>query len=114
MYASVRDDLRATLDEIRAAGLHKPERVIGTPQSASVAVTAGGAPGDVLNFCANNYLGLADHPEVIAAGKQALDEFGSGTTGSRVLNGTYVGHKAVEEALKDFYAMDHAMVFSTG
>ena len=53
-------------------------------------------------------------PDVVAAGKQALDEFGSGTTGSRVLNGTYVGHKAVEEALKDFYAMDHAMVFSTG
>ena len=53
-------------------------------------------------------------PDVIAAGKQALDEFGSGTTGSRVLNGTYPGHKGCEEALKDFYAMDHAMVFSTG
>ncbi|MGW7290090.1 glycine C-acetyltransferase, partial [Streptomyces sp. NPDC054847] len=73
MYASVRDDLRATIDEIRDAGLYKPERVIGTPQSASVAVTAGGAPGDVLNFCANNYLGLADHPEVVAAAHEALD-----------------------------------------
>jgi glycine C-acetyltransferase/8-amino-7-oxononanoate synthase len=59
-------------------------------------------------------MGMTFDPEVIAAGKKALDEFGSGTTGSRVLNGTYVGHKAVEEALKDFYAMDHAMVFSTG
>ena len=56
----------------------------------------------------------ARDPDVVAAGKTALEEFGSGTTGSRVLNGTYVGHKAVEEALKDFYAMDHAMVFSTG
>ena len=61
-----------------------------------------------------NYMGMTFDPDVIAAGKTALDEFGSGTTGSRVLNGTYVGHKAVEEALKDFYAMDHAMVFSTG
>jgi 7-keto-8-aminopelargonate synthetase-like enzyme len=61
-----------------------------------------------------NYMGMTFDPDVIAAGKQALDEFGSGTTGSRVLNGTYVGHKAVEAALMDFYAMDHAMVFSTG
>ncbi|MEO8618135.1 MAG: aminotransferase class I/II-fold pyridoxal phosphate-dependent enzyme [Sphingomicrobium sp.] len=61
-----------------------------------------------------NYMGMTFDPDVIAAGKQALDEFGSGTTGSRVLNGTYSGHKACEEALKDFYAVDHAMVFSTG
>ncbi len=61
-----------------------------------------------------NYMGMTFDPEVIAAGKKALDEFGSGTTGSRVLNGTYAGHRACEEALKDFYAMDHAMVFSTG
>ena len=61
-----------------------------------------------------NYMGMTFDPDVIAAGKKALDEFGSGTTGSRVLNGTYGGHKAVEQALKDFYAMDHAMVFSTG
>jgi 7-keto-8-aminopelargonate synthetase-like enzyme len=61
-----------------------------------------------------NYMGMTFDPDVIAAGKQALDDFGSGTTGSRVLNGTYAGHKAVEQALKDFYAMDHAMVFSTG
>jgi len=61
-----------------------------------------------------NYMGMTFDPDVIAAGKKALDEFGSGTTGSRVLNGTYSGHKACEEALMDFYAMDHAMVFSTG
>ena len=61
-----------------------------------------------------NYMGMTFDADVIAAGKQALDDFGSGTTGSRVLNGTYAGHRAVEEALKQFYAMDHAMVFSTG
>ncbi|WCT77674.1 serine palmitoyltransferase [Novosphingobium humi] len=61
-----------------------------------------------------NYMGMTFDPDVIAAGKQALDDFGSGTTGSRVLNGTYAGHKAVEQALCDFYGMDHAMVFSTG
>ena len=61
-----------------------------------------------------NYMGMTFDPDVIAAGKQALDEFGAGTTGSRVLNGTYAGHRACEEALKEFYGMDHAMVFSTG
>ena len=61
-----------------------------------------------------NYMGMTFDPDVIAAGKQALDDYGAGTTGSRVLNGTYAGHKAVEQALMEFYAMDHAMVFSTG
>ena len=61
-----------------------------------------------------NYMGMTFDPDVIAAGKQALDEFGSGTTGSRVLNGTYQGHRECEDALREFYAMDHAMVFSTG
>jgi len=61
-----------------------------------------------------NYMGMTFDPDVIDAGKQALDDFGSGTTGSRVLNGTYAGHKAVEAALCEFYGMDHAMVFSTG
>ena len=61
-----------------------------------------------------NYMGMTFDPDVIAAGKQALDDFGSGTTGSRVLNGTYSPHKDCEAALKEFYAMDHAMVFSTG
>ena len=61
-----------------------------------------------------NYMGMTFDPDVIAAGKEALDLFGTGTTGSRVLNGTYSGHKEVEKALCEFYAMDHAMVFSTG
>jgi 7-keto-8-aminopelargonate synthetase-like enzyme len=61
-----------------------------------------------------NYMGMTFDPDVIEAGKRALDDYGSGTTGSRVLNGTYQGHRECEEALKEFYGMDHAMVFSTG
>jgi 7-keto-8-aminopelargonate synthetase-like enzyme len=61
-----------------------------------------------------NYMGMTFDPDVVAAGKRALDEFGSGTTGSRVLNGTYQGHRECEQALREFYRMDHAMVFSTG
>jgi 8-amino-7-oxononanoate synthase len=61
-----------------------------------------------------NYMGMTFDPDVVAAGKAALDDFGSGTTGSRVLNGTYQGHKECEAALRDFFAMDHAIVFSTG
>ena len=61
-----------------------------------------------------NYMGMTFDSDVVSAGKQALEDYGSGTTGSRVLNGTYSGHRAVEAALCDFYAMDHAMVFSTG
>lgn len=61
-----------------------------------------------------NYMGMTFDPDVLQAGKDALDNFGAGTTGSRVLNGTYKGHKECEDALKEFYAMDHAMVFSTG
>src|SRR3546814_1035576 len=61
-----------------------------------------------------NYMGMTFDPDVIAAGKKALDEFGSGTTGSRVLNGTYQGHWECEDALKEFYGTDHAIVFSTG
>ena len=61
-----------------------------------------------------NYMGMTFDPDVVEAGKKALDEFGAGTTGSRVLNGTYQGHKEVEDALKEFYGTSGAMVFSTG
>jgi 7-keto-8-aminopelargonate synthetase-like enzyme len=102
-------ELRASL---LASGVTDPfsmvmERVL----SPTVAVCNG---RETILLGTYNYMGMTFDPDVIAAGKQALDDFGSGTTGSRVLNGTYAGHRAVEEALKEFYAMDHAMVFSTG
>ncbi|OYX62617.1 MAG: 8-amino-7-oxononanoate synthase [Novosphingobium sp. 32-60-15] len=95
-----------------AGGVEDPfnlvmERVI----SPTVAVCNG---RETILLGTYNYMGMTFDPDVIAAGKQALDDFGAGTTGSRVLNGTYAGHRACEEALKEFYGMDHAMVFSTG
>ncbi|GHE89360.1 2-amino-3-ketobutyrate coenzyme A ligase [Streptomyces spiralis] len=113
MFDTVRDDLRATLDEIRAAGLHKPERVIGTPQSATVNVTAGGRPGEVLNFCANNYLGLADHPEVIAAAHEALDRWGYGMASVRFICGTQEVHKELEARLSAFLGQEDTILYSS-
>lgn len=113
MFDSVRDDLRTTLDEIRAAGLHKPERVIGTPQSATVAVTSGGRAGEVLNFCANNYLGLADHPEVIAAAHEALDRWGYGLASVRFICGTQEVHKELEQRLSAFLGQEDTILYSS-
>ncbi|MER5766533.1 glycine C-acetyltransferase [Streptomyces sp. NPDC001985] len=110
MYASVRDDLRTTLDEIRAAGLHKPERVITTPQSATVSVAAG---GEVLNFCANNYLGLADHPEVVGAAKEALDRWGYGMASVRFICGTQDVHKELEARLSAFLGQEDTILYSS-
>ncbi|MEU6181563.1 glycine C-acetyltransferase [Streptomyces coeruleorubidus] len=113
MFDSLRDDLRATLDEIRAAGLHKPERVIGSPQSATVNVTAGGRPGEVLNFCANNYLGLADHPEVVAAAHEALDRWGYGMASVRFICGTQEVHKELETRLSAFLGQEDTILYSS-
>ncbi|XMN05722.1 glycine C-acetyltransferase [Streptomyces griseobrunneus] len=113
MFDSVRDDLRTTLDEIRAAGLHKPERVIGTPQSATVAVTSGGRAGEVLNFCANNYLGLADLPEVVAAAHEALDRWGYGLASVRFICGTQEVHKELEQRLSAFLGQEDTILYSS-
>ncbi|MFI8007520.1 glycine C-acetyltransferase [Streptomyces sp. NPDC086010] len=113
MFDSVRDDLRTTLDEIREAGLQKPERVIGTPQSATVAVTSGGRAGEVLNFCANNYLGLADHPEVVAAAHEALDRWGYGLASVRFICGTQEVHKELEQRLSAFLGQEDTILYSS-
>ncbi|MFE7559986.1 glycine C-acetyltransferase [Kitasatospora sp. NPDC057500] len=113
MFDTVRDDLAATLDEIREAGLFKPERVIGTPQSAAVTVTGGGTPGEVLNFCANNYLGLADHPEVLTAAKDALDRWGYGMASVRFICGTQDVHKELEERLSAFLGQEDTILYSS-
>lgn len=113
MFDSVRDELRTTLDEITSAGLSKPERVIGTPQSAGVTVTAGGRPGEVLNFCANNYLGLADHPEVVAAAREGLDRWGYGMASVRFICGTQEIHKQLEDRLSAFLGTEDTILYSS-
>ncbi|MYV95958.1 glycine C-acetyltransferase [Streptomyces sp. SID1034] len=109
MYANVRDDIQKTLDEIKEAGLFKPERVISTPQSASVSVPS----GDVLNFCANNYLGLADHPEVVGAAKDALDRWGYGMASVRFICGTQDVHKELEGRLSAFLGQEDTILYSS-
>lgn len=116
MFSSVRDDLRTTLDGIRDAGLHKPERVIDTPQGATVGVTTGpGGDGtrEVLNFCANNYLGLADHPDVVTAAKDALDRWGYGMASVRFICGTQDVHKRLEERLSAFLGQEDTILYSS-
>ncbi|MCE7006509.1 glycine C-acetyltransferase [Kibdelosporangium philippinense] len=110
MYGAMRENLRAGLDEIRAAGLYKAERVIGTPQRAAVRVGSG---DEVLNFCANNYLGLADHPTLVAAAKDALDEWGFGMASVRFICGTQQPHKQLEAKLSEFLGTEDTILYSS-
>ena len=106
------DPLIKQREDLLATGVQDPfSLVMDEVKSPTVAVCNG---KETILLGTYNYMGMTFDPDVIAAGKKALDEFGAGTTGSRVLNGTFQGHKEVEDALKEFYAMDHAMVFSTG
>jgi glycine C-acetyltransferase len=110
MPPTYREHLLKTLSEIGAQGLTKRERVISTPQGARIAV-AGGA--QVLNFCANNYLGLADHPEVVAAAHAALDRWGYGLASVRFICGTQEIHKELEARLSAFLGTDDTILFSS-
>jgi len=102
--------LKTTLEEIRAAGLYKTERVITTPQSVEIKVQGG---DDVLNFCANNYLGLADNPEVIAAAHKALDDHGFGLASVRFICGTQDLHKQLEKTISDFFGTDDTILYTS-
>jgi glycine C-acetyltransferase len=109
MFESMRSNLVLQLEEIRNAGLWKPERVIESPQGATVAV----AEREVLNLCANNYLGLADHPEVIAAAKEALDRWGYGMASVRFICGTQEVHKELEARLTEFLGTEDTILYSS-
>ena len=109
MFERMRSHLTQQLQEIRDAGLEKPERVIGSPQGATVAVM----DKDVLNLCANNYLGLADHPAVVAAAKEALDRWGYGMASVRFICGTQEVHKELEETLSDFLGTEDTILYSS-
>ena len=107
MSYTARTRLEGELDSIRDQGLYKTERVITTPQSAAIRTDDG---REVLNFCANNYLGLADHPEIIAAAKQALDTHGFGMASVRFICGTQHLHKQLEQTIAKLFGSDDAIL----
>jgi glycine C-acetyltransferase len=110
VYGAVRDDLVGTLAEIREAGLYKSELVIETPQGARVDVAG---RGELLNLCANNYLGLASHPAIVEAAHEALDRWGYGMASVRFICGTQALHRELEERLASFLGTDDSILFSS-
>src|SRR5215469_14930934 len=109
MFKTMQSDLTQQLQEIRDAGLWKPERVIESPQGANVAVME----REVLNLCANNYLGLADHPAVVTAAKEALDRWGYGMASVRFICGTQEIHKTLEQRLARFLGTEDTILYSS-
>jgi glycine C-acetyltransferase len=109
MFTTVGPQLRETLDEIRSAGLYKHERQLASPQSAHVSTNG----TDVLNFCANNYLGFADHPDVVASARAALDTWGFGMASVRFICGTQTQHIELENRLSQFLGTDATILFSS-
>lgn len=110
MYQGFKEHLETQLAEIREAGLYKNERVLTTPQDAHVRVNAG---QPVLNMCANNYLGLAEHPEVVAAAREAVDQWGYGLASVRFICGTQRIHKQLEGALSAFLGTEDTILYSS-
>ena len=110
MYGLFQRHLQTQIDEIRAAGLYKAERIITSPQKARISVV--GRP-DALNMCANNYLGLADHPEVVAAAHEALDRWGYGLASVRFICGTQDLHKQLEAKISEFLGTEDTILYSS-
>ena len=106
------DPLIKQREDLLAKGVEDPFNLVMEKVLSPTRAVCNGR--DTILLGTYNYMGMTFDPDVIEAGKAALDQFGSGTTGSRVLNGTYQGHRECEQALREFYGMDHAMVFSTG
>ena len=110
MFTTVRDELKGELDAIRAASLYKNERVLASPQGAHVRVADG---KEVLNLCANNYLGLADHPALVAAAKESLDKWGFGLASVRFICGTQEIHKELEQGISQFLGTEDTILYSS-
>ena len=110
MFTSIQQDISDELDEIRSAGLFKTERVIVTPQGSSIRVGNG---REVLNLCANNYLGLADDPRIVAAAKEALDRWGYGLASVRFICGTQDVHKQLEHRISSFLGTEDTILYSS-
>jgi glycine C-acetyltransferase len=110
MFTAMRADLTATLAEIRAAGLYKAERVIASPQGALLRVGDG---QQLINLCANNYLGLADHPAIVAAAREGLERWGFGMASVRFICGTQEIHRELEEQLTQFLHTEDTILYSS-
>ena len=109
MYGKLKDFLTQELANIKAAGLYKNERIITTPQRADIKVNAG---SDVLNFCANNYLGLSDNQRLIKAAKEAMDTHGYGMSSVRFICGTQDLHKQLEAAISDYFKTEDTILYA--
>src|SRR5437660_114373 len=110
MYVKSRDHLAAKLAEIRQAGLYKTERIIDSPQQPHVKVKTG---QPVLNMCANNYLGLSDHPAIVRAAQEALDRWGYGLSSVRFICGTQTIHKQLEERISQFLGTEDTILYGS-
>ncbi len=109
MYGKIRDDLHERISSIREAGLYKEERIITGPQGADISVSSG---DNVVNFCANNYLGLSSHPRVIEAAHRALDRWGYGLSSVRFICGTQQIHKQLEAEVSAFLVTDDTLLYA--
>ena len=109
MYGKIKDDLAKEMEEMKKQGLFKEERIIVTPQGAEIEVEGG---KKVLNFCANNYLGLSSHPELIKAAHQTLDDWGFGLSSVRFICGTQKIHKVLEEKVSKFLGMEDTILYA--
>ena len=112
MYRNFKTHLEKELTDIKEAGLYKNERIIVTPQSSDIEVEADGKRGEVLNFCANNYLGLADNSRLITAAKKAMDERGYGMSSVRFICGTQDLHKELEKAIAKYFKTEDAILYA--
>jgi glycine C-acetyltransferase len=110
VFTSVQQEISGELDEIRSAGLFKAERVIVSPQGSSIRVADG---KEVLNLCANNYLGLADDPRIVAAAREALDRWGYGLASVRFICGTQDVHKQLEQRISGFLGTEDTILYSS-
>src|ERR1043165_7682599 len=110
MKTKLIQSLQDNIADVKAKGLYKNERVITTPQSADIAVQSG---DHVLNFCANNYLGLADNPDLVKASKAALDKYGYGMASVRFICGTLDIHKQLESRLSKFLGTEDTILYSS-
>lgn len=109
MYGAIKDHLKKEIEEIKEEGLYKTERIITSPQGAEITIEGG---KEVINFCANNYLGLSSHPDVIQAAKDTMDTHGFGMSSVRFICGTQDIHKELERKIADFYKTEDTILYA--